>query len=227
MSEYSPQFSATDDFINAWPTRDPTGYATGMDRAGTDQSRCAWCTSHPLYIQYHDEEWGVPEHDDARLFEKIVLDGAQAGLSWLTILKKRDGYRRAFHGFDAATIARYSEPDITRLLADPGIIRNKLKVHAAIANARAYLELRDALGSFDQFLWQFVGGRPQRNRWESLSQVPARTPESDAMSEALRQRGFKFVGSTICYAFMQAVGMVNDHLISCFRHRAVARLSKP
>ena len=198
-----------------------------MDRAGTDQTRCAWCVSHPLYIQYHDEEWGVPEHDDARLFEKIVLDGAQAGLSWLTILKKRDGYRRAFHGFDAARIARYSERDIARLLADPGIVRNKLKVNAAITNARAYLTVRDELGSFDQFLWQFVGGRPKRNRWESLSQVPACTPESDAMSEALRRRGFKFVGSTICYAFMQAVGMVNDHLSSCFRHRAVSRLSQP
>ena len=147
-------------------------------------------------------------------------------MSWLTILKKRDGYRRAFHGFDAATIARYSEREVARLLADPGIVRNKLKVNAAITNARAYLRLRDELGSFDQFLWQFVGGWPKRNRWESLGQLPARTPESDAMSEALRQRGFKFVGSTICYAFMQAVGMVNDHLISCFRHRAVSRLSK-
>lgn len=197
-----------------------------MARAGTEPTRCAWCVSHPLYIQYHDEEWGVPEHDDARLFEKIVLDGAQAGLSWLTILKKRDGYRRAFHNFDAATIARYSDRDVARLLADPGIVRNQLKVNAAITNARAYLALRDELGSFDQFLWQFVGGRPRRNQWESLSQLPARTPESDAMSTALRQRGFKFVGSTICYAFMQAVGMVNDHLISCFRHRAVSRLGK-
>ena len=176
-----------------------------------------------MYLQYHDEEWGVPEHDDAKLFEKIILDGAQAGLSWLTILKKREGYRRAFGGFDAVRMARYTERDIARLLADPCIIRNKLKVNAAIFNARAYLKLREDLGSFDRYLWQFVEGRPKRNRWRALSQLPARTPESDAMSKDLRQRGFQFVGSTICYAFMQAVGMVNDHLVTCFRHREVAR----
>jgi DNA-3-methyladenine glycosylase I len=167
----------------------------------------------------------VPEHDDARLFEKIILDGAQAGLSWLTILKKRDGYRRAFDGFDAAKMARYTDRDIARLLGDPGIVRNRLKVHAAIANARAYLKLREDLGSFDRYLWQFVEGNPKRNRWRALNQLPVRTPESDAMSKDLRQRGFKFVGSTICYAFMQAVGMVNDHLVTCFRHREVSRRS--
>jgi DNA-3-methyladenine glycosylase I len=196
-----------------------------MGRTPKENSRCPWCVSHPLYIQYHDEEWGVPEHDDDKLFEKIILDGAQAGLSWLTILKKREGYRRAFDGFDAKKIARYTDRDVARLLADPGIVRNRLKVQAAIANARAYLELRDQLGSFDHYLWQFVDGHPKRNRWKSLSQLPARTPESDAMSKDLRQRGFKFVGSTICYAFMQAIGMVNDHLVTCPRHRAVTRLA--
>jgi DNA-3-methyladenine glycosylase I len=179
-----------------------------------------------LYIQYHDEEWGVPEHDDDRLFEKLVLDGAQAGLSWLTILKKRDGYRRVFDGFNAARMAAYTDRDIARCLADPGIVRNRLKVQAAVTNARAYLRLREELGSFDRFLWQFVAHRPKRNRWSALSQLPARTPESDAMSEGLRDRGFKFVGSTICYAFMQAVGMVNDHLVSCYRYREVARLHR-
>ncbi|MCL4180738.1 MAG: DNA-3-methyladenine glycosylase I [Verrucomicrobia bacterium] len=196
-----------------------------MDQARPDQPRCPWCLSHPLYVQYHDEEWGLPEHDDAKLFEKIILDGAQAGLSWLTILKKREGYRRAFDGFDAAKIARYTDRDIARLLADPAIVRNRLKIHAAIANARAYLKLREELGSFDRYLWQFVDGRPRRNQWHTLSQLPARTAESDSLSQDLRQRGFKFVGSTICYAFMQAIGMVNDHLVSCFRHREVARRS--
>jgi DNA-3-methyladenine glycosylase I len=195
-----------------------------MDPIEPDKPRCAWCLSHPLYIQYHDLEWGVPEHDDARLFEKLVLDGAQAGLSWLTILKKREGYRRAFDQFDAAKMAAYDERDIARLLSDPGIVRNKLKVNAAITNARAYLQLLEKLGSFDRYLWQFVDGRSKHNRWQSLSQLPARTMESDAMSKGLRQLGFKFVGSTICYAFMQAVGMVNDHLVTCFRHRAVARM---
>ena len=194
-----------------------------MSPTEPSESRCAWCLSHPLYISYHDEEWGVQEHDDQRLFEKIVLDGAQAGLSWLTILKKREGYRRAFDGFDAAKIARYSDKKIARLLADPGIIRNRLKVNAAVTNARAYLQLREELGSFDQFLWQFVGGQTIQNRWKTLKQLPARTKESDALSKELQERGFKFVGSTICYAFMQAVGMVNDHLIGCFRHRELCR----
>ena len=185
--------------------------------------RCGWCVGHPLYVHYHDEEWGVPEHDDQKLFEKIILDGAQAGLSWLTILKKREGYRRAFDGFEAGKMARYSEQKIARLLADPGIVRNRLKVNAAVTNARAYLKLQEDLGSFDRYLWQFVNGRTIRNQWTSLKELPARTAESDAMSQSLRQRGFKFVGSTICYAFMQAVGMVNDHLVTCFRHREVAR----
>jgi DNA-3-methyladenine glycosylase I len=174
-------------------------------------ARCTWCLNHPLYIAYHDEEWGVPEHDDQKLFEKIILDGAQAGLSWLTILKKREGYRRALDGFDAQRIARYNNRKIASLLADPGIVRNRLKVNAAVTNARAYLKLREELGSFDRYLWRFVDGGTIQNRW-------TRTRESDAMSKDLQQRGFKFVGSTICYAFMQAVGMVNDHLTSCHRH---------
>lgn len=181
--------------------------------------RCAWCLGHELYIRYHDEEWGVPEHDDQKLFAKLILDGAQAGLSWLTILKKRDNYHRAFDKFNAEKMARYSEQKITSLLADPGIVRNRLKVGAAVTNAQAYLKLREEVGSFNQFLWQFTGGGTKRNAWTSLKQLPARTPESDSMSRALEQRGFKFVGSTICYAFMQATGMVNDHLVECFRYQ--------
>ncbi len=186
------------------------------------QVRCEWCLGHELYLAYHDEEWGVPEHDDQKLFEKLILDGAQAGLSWLTILKKREGYRRAFDGFDAEKIARYPARKIEALLADPGIVRNRLKVQAAVLNARAYLKLREEVGSFDRFLWQFVDAQPQRNARRHREQIPARTPESDALSAALRARGFKFVGSTICYAFMQAVGMVNDHRTDCFRYAQVA-----
>ena len=183
--------------------------------------RCSWCLSNDIYVRYHDDEWGVPEHDDQKLFAKLVLDGAQAGLSWITILKKRDGYYRAFDNFNAEKMARYSEKKIASLLADPGIVRNRLKVNAAVTNAKAYLKLRAELGSFDKFLWQFTGGKTKRNAWTSLKQLPARTPESDAMSEALREHGFKFVGSTICYAFMQAVGMVNDHRVDCFRYKQV------
>ncbi|MCU0780202.1 MAG: DNA-3-methyladenine glycosylase I [Akkermansiaceae bacterium] len=186
--------------------------------------RCGWCLGHDIYVRYHDEEWGVPEHDDGRLFAKLMLDGAQAGLSWLTILRKRDHYYRVFDGFDAEKMARYSARKVAALLADPGIVRNRLKVAAAVTNARAYLALREELGSFDRYLWQFTGGVTRRNGWRSLSEIPARTPESDAMSKALRQRGFKFVGSTICYAFMQAVGMVNDHLVECHRHAEVASI---
>lgn len=186
-----------------------------------NRPRCAWCLSEDIYVRYHDEVWGVPEHDDQRLFAKLILDGAQAGLSWITILKKQDNYHRAFDNFDAERMARYSEKKIAALLNDPGILRNRLKVNAAVTNARAYLKLREELGSFDTFLWQFTGGKTKRNAWKSLKQVPARTPESDAMSKALLGRGFKFVGSTICYAFMQAVGIVNDHTTGCFRHRQV------
>jgi DNA-3-methyladenine glycosylase I len=183
--------------------------------------RCTWCLSEDIYVRYHDEVWGVPEHDDQRLFAKLILDGAQAGLSWITILKKQENYHRAFDNFDPEKMARYNEKKIVTLLNDPGIVRNRLKVNSAVTNARAYLQLKEELGSFDQFLWQFTNGKTKRNAWKSLKQIPARTPESDAMSKALLGRGFKFVGSTICYAFMQAVGMVNDHTTDCFRHRQV------
>ena len=183
-----------------------------------DKPRCPWCLGSDIYIRYHDEDWGVPERDDQRLFAKLILDGAQAGLSWITILKKRDNYYRAFDGFDPKKIARYTDKKVAALLADPGIVRNRLKVAAAITNAQAYLKLREEEGSFSDFLWQFVGGKTLRNPWTE-SDIRASSPESDAMSKALRQRGFKFVGSTICYAFMQAVGMVNDHRADCFRYR--------
>ena len=184
-----------------------------------DLPRCPWCLGSELYIRYHDEEWGVPEHDDQRLFAKLILDGAQAGLSWITILKKRDGYYQAFDGFDPVKMARYSNKKMEALMNDPGIVRNRLKIQAAVINARAYLELRASEGSFDAFLWQFVGGEPKRNTWTSMKEVPATSAESDAMSKALKKRGFKFVGSTICYAFMQAVGMINDHRVDCFRYQ--------
>ena len=183
--------------------------------------RCPWCEGFDLYREYHDHEWGVPLHDDRKLFELLILEGAQAGLSWATILKKRENYRRAFDGFNPQDIAGYDETKIAALLADPGIVRNRAKIAAAIGNARAYLALTADGNGFSDFLWQFVGHRPQQNAWESLSQVPARTAASDAMSKALQKAGFKFVGSTICYAFMQSCGMVNDHLVHCFRYREV------
>jgi len=181
--------------------------------------RCSWA-SGDLMIRYHDEEWGVPVHDDRSLFEFLILEGAQAGLSWSTILNKRDNYRRAFDKFDPQRIAQYDKRKIKQLLADPGIVRNKLKISAAIENARAFLRIQQEFGSFDRYIWQFVGGKPLVNRWKS--KVPAKTAESDAMSKDLKRRGFRFVGSTICYAFMQAVGMVNDHATNCFRYKAVA-----
>jgi DNA-3-methyladenine glycosylase I len=190
--------------------------------AVSEKRRCPWARGD-LYIAYHDREWGVPVHDDRRLFEFLILEGAQAGLSWITILKKRDHYRRAFDGFDARKVARYDSRRIRSLLADPGIVRNRLKVMSAVQNARAFLAVQEEFGTFDAYLWRFAGGRPRRNRWKSFRQVPARTAESDALSRDLLRRGFKFVGSTICYAFMQAVGMVNDHTVNCFRHREIAR----
>lgn len=185
----------------------------------SDPVRCGWA-SNELSIPYHDEEWGVPVHDDRVLFEFLILEGAQAGLSWNTILNKRQNYRRAFDGFDPKKVARYDQRKITKLLADPGIVRNKLKVAAAIANAKAFMKVQEEFGSFDRYVWQFVGGKPKVNQRKSLREVPPRTPESDAMSKDLLRRGFKFVGSTICYAFMQAVGMVNDHTVDCFRYNA-------
>ena len=190
----------------------------------TDEKRCPWCLSHDIYVQYHDEDWGVPVHDDRELFEKLILDGAQAGLSWLTILKKRENYRRAYQGFDIERVARYTEKDEQRLLQDEGIVRNRLKIKASILNAKATLVVQKEFGSLDAFLWSFVGGKPIQNKRQGMGDLPARTAESDAMSKALLKRGFKFVGSTICYAFMQAVGMVNDHLVTCPRHQAVAKL---
>ncbi len=185
-------------------------------------ARCPWAEKDPLYIPYHDEQWGVPLHDDRRLFEMLILEGAQAGLSWLTILRKRDGYRRAFDDFDPERVARYTEKRRAKLLEDPGIVRNRLKISSAIGNARAFLEVVAERGSFDRYVWGFVGGRPRVNRFRKISDVPAQTPESDALSRDLRRRGFTFVGSTICYAYMQSVGMVNDHLTSCPRHADLA-----
>lgn len=183
------------------------------------KTRCEWVGDNPLYIAYHDEEWGVPCYDDRALFELLILEGAQAGLSWITILKKRDNYRRLFDNFVAAKIARYTPKKIDRLLQDPGIVRNRLKVEATVTNAKAFLELQQEPGGFSGFIWSFVDGKPIHNRWKSMKEVPASTPESDAMSKALKKRGFKFVGSTICYAFMQAAGLVNDHTVNCFRYR--------
>jgi DNA-3-methyladenine glycosylase I len=184
-------------------------------------SRCPWCGSDPLYVAYHDTEWGVPVRDEGRLFEFLILEGAQAGLSWLTILRKREGYRRAFDGFDAARMASYGDADVARLLADPGIVRNRLKVQAAVTNARALLYLYDSGTTLADTLWRHVGGEPRHNHWRALDEVPATTPASDAMSRELKRLGFRFVGSTICYALMQATGMVNDHLVDCFRHPQV------
>lgn len=184
--------------------------------------RCPWARTD-LYVQYHDNEWGVPVHDDRLLFEFLILEGAQAGLSWETILKKRDNYRKAFDHFDPAVVARYGQSKQKKLLANDGIIRNRLKIEAAIQNAKAFMKVQDDIGSFDEYIWQFVGKKPKQNRWKSLKEVPAKTAESDEMSKDLKRRGFKFVGSTICYAFMQAVGMVNDHLVDCFRHKELLR----
>ncbi|MGD1017883.1 MAG: DNA-3-methyladenine glycosylase I [Verrucomicrobiia bacterium] len=183
--------------------------------------RCDWCVDHPLMVEYHDTEWGVPLHDDRKLFEFLVLDAAQAGLSWRTILLKRENYRRAFENFDAEKVARYTDRRLAKLLLDPGIVRNRLKVRSAVINARAFLRVRDEFGSFDRYIWQFVGGKPLVNRLQSLRQIPAASKESDAMSKDMKRRGFTFCGSTICYAFMQAAGLVNDHLVTCFRHREV------
>jgi DNA-3-methyladenine glycosylase I len=183
-----------------------------------DKTRCSWAMSDPVLRTYHDREWGVPEHDDRRLFEFLVLDGAQAGLSWLTILKKRENYRRALDGFEPRKVASYGPREVARLLADDGIVRNRMKIESTIRNARAFLAVQEEFGTFDRYIWGFVGGKPRRNRWTRLAQIPAKTKESDAMSRDLRRRGFSFVGSTICYAFMQAAGLVNDHLVGCFRY---------
>ena len=184
----------------------------------TDLNRCPWAGSDPLYQAYHDDEWGVPVHDDRTLFEFLILEGAQAGLSWITILRKRDAYRRAFAGFDPAAVAAFDEAKIAALLADPGIVRNRLKIRATVDNAHAFLAVQREFGSFDAYVWEFVGGRPIVNQWATLAEVPAETATSRALSADLKRRGFRFVGPTIMYAYMQAVGLVNDHLVTCFRH---------
>ena len=186
--------------------------------------RCPWGDSDPSYVTYHDEEWGVPNHDDGHLFQMLVLEGAQAGLSWITVLKKRADYRRAFSGFDPHKVARYDSKKVQQLLANDKIIRNRLKITSAIQNAKAFLSAQDEWGTFDQYIWQFVDGHPRQNAWKRLEDIPTRTAESEDMSKDLRRRGFTFVGPTICYAFMQATGMVNDHLVNCFRHRPIRRL---
>ena len=187
------------------------------------EGRCGWCGADPLYVAYHDTEWGVPERDSRALWEKLILDGFQAGLAWITILRKRDAFRAAFDGFDPARVARYGEADIARLLADPGIVRHRGKIEATIGNARAWLALEEA-GGFDRFLWDYMDGRPLQNRFASMAEVPAATPLSERVSKDLKQKGFRFCGPTIVYAFMQATGMVNDHLVTCPRHAEVAAM---
>lgn len=189
-------------------------------------NRCAWALSSQQYIDYHDHEWGTPCHDDRKLFEMLILEGVQAGLSWSLILKKRDGYRRAFDDFDARKIANYDDQKVQELLTNPEIVRNRLKVQAAIQNARTFLTLQSQYGSFDAYIWQFVDGQPCQNSWQSLQEIPASTRESDAMSKELKRRGFTFVGTTICYSFMQAVGMVNDHVVDCFRWQEVQGMDR-
>ncbi len=191
------------------------------------KNRCNWCGIDPLYIAYHDDEWGTPVHDDRLLFEFLILEGAQAGLSWLTILKKRENYRKAFHDFDYERIANYTEKDVRRLLADPGIVRNRLKIGSAIKNARNVISILEQYGSLDSYLWRYVDGVPKQNSWKSMAELPTHTELSDAMSRELKKRGFSFVGTTICYAFMQAVGMVNDHTTDCFRHKEIKELGPP
>ena len=188
------------------------------------RKRCEWPAADPLMQRYHDEEWGVPVHDDRKQFEFLILEGAQAGLSWRTILNRREGYRKAYAGFDPQRVARFGPRDVRRLVADTGIIRNRLKIEASIRNARAFLAVQEAFGSFDAYIWRFVGDKPRVNAWRRLKQLPARTLESDALSQDLKQRGFSFVGSTIMYAHMQAAGLVNDHLVHCFRHRELAHV---
>jgi DNA-3-methyladenine glycosylase I len=190
------------------------------------QDRCSWCGEDPLYVAYHDQEWGVPLHDEQKLFEFLILEGAQAGLSWLTILKKRDAYRKAYYQFEIEKVARFNSRSIERLMNNSGIVRNRLKIEASIDNARAFLEVQDEFGSFDDYIWQYVDHRPIQNQWKRLRDIPASTKESKKMSKDLQQRGFRFVGPTICYAFMQAVGMVNDHVTNCFRHRQVGMIKQ-
>jgi len=188
------------------------------------KKRCEWCGTDPLYVEYHDDEWGVPAHDDRHLFEMLILEGAQAGLSWSTILNKRESYRKAFAGFDPKKVAGFTDKRIAGLMENPGIVRNRLKVTSAVQNASAFLKVAKEFGSFDRYIWQFVDHKPVQNKWKRLKELPASTPESEAMSKDLKKRGFNFVGPTICYAFMQAVGMVNDHVVGCYRYKEIERL---
>ena len=190
------------------------------------KKRCSWCGDDPEYVAYHDDEWGIPCYDDQHLFEMINLEGAQAGLSWITILRKRENYREAFDGFDAEKIVGYKKRKIEALLKNPGIVRNRLKVEGTVKNAKAYLEILQETGSFSDYLWEFVNHKPIQNKWKTLKECPASTPESDALSKALKKRGFKFIGSTISYAFMQACGMVNDHVVDCYRYKPTKKLAK-
>jgi len=194
----------------------------GHGKLTDSKTRCGWAGSDPLYIDYHDREWGVPVHNDQKMFEMLILEGAQAGLSWITVLRKRENYRKAFEGFDPDKVAHYGKRKVEQLLGNPGIIRNRLKIDSAIQNAKAFLEVQRQFGSFDRYIWQFVGGKPKQNTRKSMGQIPPRTRESDKLSEDLKSRGFKFVGSTICYAHMQAVGMVNDHVVGCFRYESLS-----
>ncbi|WP_455218827.1 DNA-3-methyladenine glycosylase I [Kaarinaea lacus] len=189
----------------------------------SSRKRCSWCGDDPLYVDYHDQEWGVPLHTDQKLFEFLILEGAQAGLSWITILKKRDAYRKAYYQFDAEKIARFNSRSVTRLLNNPGIVRNRLKIEASITNAHAFLDVQDAFGSFDNYIWRFVDYHPIQNRWHHTKDIPVSTNDSIQMSKDLQLRGFRFVGPTICYAFMQAVGMVNDHVTNCYRYKEIAK----
>ena len=189
-----------------------------------EKTRCSWCHGVDIYIDYHDNEWGIPVHDDRELFEMLMLEGAQAGLSWITVLKKREGYRKAFDNFDAKKVAKYTDKKLEKLRENPNIIRNKLKIASARTNAKLFLEVQKEFSSFDKYIWQFVGGKPKKNKFKEMSDVPATTPESDAMAKDLKKRGFKFVGSTICYAYMQACGMVNDHITSCHKWKAVSKM---
>src|SRR5262245_4139823 len=191
----------------------------------SSKPRCPWGTS-PAMIAYHDEEWGIPQHDDRVLFEFLILEGAQAGLSWSTILAKRDAYRKAFSNFNPQKVSKYSNEKLSELLANPGIVRNRLKIESTVRNARAFLEVQKEFGSFDRYIWQFVGGKPLTNKWKSGSRLPAQTPESVSMSKDLLKRGFNFVGPTVCYAFMQAVGLVNDHLVDCFRYAQISAIAR-
>ena len=197
-----------------------------MSSRMADKNRCGWCGADPLYVAYHDEEWGVPVYDDQVLFEFLILEGAQAGLSWSTILKKREGYHRAFDGFDVEKVARYDGIKISALLTDPGIVRNQLKIGSAVTNAQAFLNIQDERGSFSDYIWSFVDGRPIQNSWRSLAEIPAKTPLAEALSKDLKKQGFRFVGPTITYAHMQATGMVNDHLVDCFRYGEIAELGE-